>query len=184
MIQQKAHQLLMLFLFSCAAVALALLVIEPILCILWILLIVLALVILALCKPALWQAEKARLARLRRRIAGSLEGPQEEAFHPQAYELMVLRPQTGQRFEISEKSFLIGRGMGCSCRLSQCASVGREHCRIVYREHSREYYIEDLRSKNGTYIGTRRLEPNTQVKLLENAEIVIGDYCLRFQKKM
>ena len=184
MVQQKVHQLLMLFLFSCAAIALALLVIEPILGILWILLIALALVILALCKPAIWQAEKAWLEQLKCRIVGRLAGEQAKGVLPQRYELLVLRPQQGQRFEICGKNFLIGRSAGCNCRLSQSASVGREHCRIVYREHSREFYIEDLRSKNGTYLGTRRLEPNTQVKLLENAEIVIGEYCLRFQKKM
>lgn len=180
----KEHQLLMLFLVSCAAVALAQLVIEPILGVLWLLLVVLVLVVLALCKPALWQKEKAWIAGLRGRVAGSFEGPQEEPEQQQRYELVAVRVEEGRHFEIHSKIFLIGRGAKCDCRLTRCGMVGREHCRIIYREHSKEYYIEDLRSMNGTYLGTRRLEPNTQVKLLENAEIVIGDYCLRFQKKM
>ena len=179
----KGHQLLMLFLAACAAIALALLVIEPILGVLWLLLIVLALVVLFICRPALWQAEKARLDRLRGRVAGSFDGPQEEPAPQQRYELVAVRLEEGRRFEIRSKIFLIGRGAKCDCRLTRCSMVGREHCRIVYREHSREYYIEDLRSMNGTYLGTRRLEPNTPVKLLENAEIIVGDYCLRFQKK-
>jgi len=181
MTRQKSHQLLMLFLASCTVIAIALLIVEPILSVLWMLLIALALVVLMLCRPALWREEKMRLRQLMCRFAG---GEQEEAAPGVAYELIVIRPQGGQRFPIGTKSILLGRGAECDVQLTQCASVGREHCRIVYREHSREFYIEDLRSRNGTYLGTRRLEPNTQVKLLENEEIVVGDYCLRFQRRM
>lgn len=181
MTQQKTHQLLMLFLTFCVVIAIVLLITEPIVGVLWVLLVTLVMVVLMLSKPALWQAEKVRLQQIARSFAG---GEQEDAAPGVVYELVVMRPQGGQRFAINGKSFLIGRGGDCDIQLTQCASVGREHCRIVYREHSQEFYIEDLRSRNGTYLGTRRLEPNTQVKLLENEEIVLGDYCLRFQRRM
>lgn len=185
MTQQKVHQLLMLFLISCLVIMAALLFLEPILGVLWGLFIALFCVIFAIAKPDVWRAEKEIWAGKGRKIKSMLTGGAEETndYTPVVYELAVIRPSGGGRYPVDRKNYLIGRGSGCSCRLSRSDTIGREHCRIVYREHSREYYIEDLRSKNGTYLGTRRLEPNTQEKLLENAEIFIGDYCLRFERK-
>ena len=66
----------------------------------------------------------------------------------------------------------------------QASTISGEHCRITYRKHSRTYYIEDLHSLNGTYLGAKRLEPNTPEKLLDNAEISIGRirFCFVRQK--
>jgi len=184
--RQKAHQLLLLFFISCVVVALALLLLAPMLGVLWILLVALFCIVLAVCKPALLRDEKERWQRVCRKVKESLFSEQTEAEvdTPAQYELVVIKPNTGQRYSIDKKVYLIGRGSKCDCKLSNVGTIGREHCRIVYREHSCEYYIEDLRSKNGTYLGTRRLEPNTQVKLLENSELYIGDYGLRFEKKL
>lgn len=181
--EQKVHQLLLLCLISCAVIMFGLLFLEPILGVLWLLLIVLLCVILSIAKPALWRAEKARWTKICSRIKTRVfsDGRDEEPAEAAVYELAVLKPRTGKRYPINQKTYLIGRASKCDCRLGGSGTLGREHCRIVYREHSKEYYIEDLRSKNGTYLGTRRLEPNTQVKLLENTEIHIGEYCLRFQ---
>ena len=182
--EQRVHRLLLLCLISCAVVMFGLLFLEPILGILWLLLIVLLCVVLSIAKPALWRAEKVKWMKMCSSIKNMFsDGQDEHTAGPAVYELVVLKPHAGKRYPLNQKTYLIGRGSTCDCRLAGSGTLGREHCRIVYREHSKEYYIEDLRSKNGTYLGTRRLEPNTQVKLLENTEIHIGEYCLRFQMR-
>lgn len=182
--EQKVHQLLLLCLISCAVIVFGLLLLEPILGVLWMLLVILLCVVLSVVKPALWHNEKKKWTemcnRMKKRVFSDWQA--EELAGSTVYELIILKPQLGKRYPINQKTYLIGRGSKCDCRLGDSGTLGREHCRIVYREHSKEYYIEDLRSKNGTYLGTRRLEPNTQVKLLENTNIYIGEYCLRFQK--
>lgn len=181
----KVHQLLMLALAALALLTLFLLLLEPIVGVIFGLLAVLGAVIWSRVCAGTWAAEKQllseRSAALRGRVFSAPE--QEERAAPVAYELVMLRPRSGVSFPVTGKEVLIGRSERCTCRLTDSATVGREHCRIVYREHSREYYIEDLRSKNGTYLGTRRLEPNTQVKLLEDTEIIVGDIALRFSRK-
>lgn len=185
MSEQRAHRLLQLVLGSLAAITLVVLIVEPMLGLLCALLAVLGCVIAARVRPAVWRAEKKRWQRRLARIKDGLfsDGSDEEPEAPAVYDLVVIKPNTGKRYPVNRKTYLIGRGKKCDCKLGSAGTLGREHCRIVYREHSREYYIEDLRSRNGTYLGTHRLEPNTQEKLLENSEIYVGEYCLRFVKR-
>ena len=180
---RKVHQLLLLALTCCVVITVFLLLLEPMVGVLTGLVSALGFVWWTRAKPQLYRAEKTLwregMGRLRHRLQGeSMEpGPA-----PVRYELVMVRPNTGQVFPLDQKDATVGRGPECTCRLAPgFASVGRVHCRILYREHSREYYIEDLRSMNGTYLGTKRLDPNTQVKLLAGTEIIIGDVALRFQ---
>lgn len=181
----KLHKLLMLALFVLACVALFMLFLEPILGVQWILLWSLLGVIFCRKNPQICRAEKKRWKDACNSMKDRLFATPFDAqtIDMPVYELIMVKPQTGETYPIDRKTYLIGRSRNCDLTLLHSDTLGREHCRIVYREHSREYYIEDLRSKNGTYLGTRRLEPNTQVKLLAHAEIFIGDYCLRFERK-
>ena len=81
-----------------------------------------------------------------------------------------------EKYFIDQEIFVIGTKKSCQCVLGngQASTISGEHCRITYRKHSRTYYIEDLHSLNGTYLGAKRLEPYTPEKLLDNAEISIG----------
>lgn len=184
MSEKQAHQLLILFLVCDGLLTAFLLMMEPVVGWLFGLLSVFGVVIWMRVKPGLWQAEKrlwsARLSGVKK---SAFSAPEQQMRTQVSYELIMVRPDTGRVFPVQGKEMLIGRGARCSCLLTESPAVGREHCRIIHREHSQEYYIEDLRSQNGTYLGTRRLEPNTQVKLLENTEIIIGDITLRFVRR-
>lgn len=81
---------------------------------------------------------------------------------------------------ISADSFVIGRGRACDLALPAMGGVSKEHCRISYKKHSRQYMIEDLRSTNGTYLGTKRLEPFVSELLLDNSEINLPKISFRF----
>lgn len=95
------------------------------------------------------------------------------------YQLVNLH-NSREVYRIDQEKFLIGRSRGANMCLSANQAVSAKHCRIVYRKYSREYYIEDLNSTGGTYVGTRRLEPYKQEKLLPNAEITLAEQTYRF----
>jgi pSer/pThr/pTyr-binding forkhead associated (FHA) protein len=79
---------------------------------------------------------------------------------------------------VDKESFVVGRDAGCDLRIAGDGSVSGQHCRITYGAHSRQYYVEDLRSSLGTFVGTKRLEANAPEKLMDEAEIFISS--LRF----
>lgn len=95
------------------------------------------------------------------------------------YQLVNLH-NSREVYRIDQEKFLIGRSRAANMCLSANQAVSSKHCRIVYRKYSREYYIEDLNSTGGTYVGTRRLEPYKQEKLLPNAEITLAEHTYRF----
>lgn len=82
-------------------------------------------------------------------------------------------------YRIDRMEYLIGRSREAAMCLAKNRAVSSRHCRIVYRKYSQEYYIEDLNSTSGTYVGARRLEPYKQEKLLPNVEITLAGltYC-------
>jgi hypothetical protein len=50
--------------------------------------------------------------------------------------------------------------------------VSREHCKIELRDD--QLFVTDLGSTNGTFIGSKRLEPNQTQILPRGTELVIG----------
>jgi DNA-binding winged helix-turn-helix (wHTH) protein len=65
---------------------------------------------------------------------------------------------------------LIGRRADCSI-LIDAPSVSRVHARLEVSQRGQT--IEDLRSKNGTFVGDRRIEASTE--LFDRCEIRIGE---------
>lgn len=183
MSKQKTHQMIVLVCIFNAFIVAALLILMPVFGVLWLLLAVLAGVIFANAKPAVWQMEKEKLSRVFKAFARKLDGVEEKpVVEALQYDLVSLKTGDSTRYPINQETFVIGRSSKCDCRM-QDKTISKEHCRILYRKYSREYYIEDLRSRNGTYLGTRRLEPFTQEKLLDNSELTIGDCRFRFVKR-
>lgn len=102
------------------------------------------------------------------------------SFHP-TFQLVYTRHGRNTKTVINKETFLIGRSQECDLVIPDNTVTGK-HCRIVYRKYSQTYYLEDLSSVNGTYLGVRRLEPFTQEKLLEGAKITVADRVYRFSK--
>lgn len=183
--ENRSHKLVMLWAIFNGFFLLFLLIIQPVFMVLWLLLMVLICLLLSIRKPLFWQAEMKRMAnwwdRLKRWLGAEHGEKGAKIGFPADHMLECLNGQYSN-YLISKTDCLLGRSPKCDFALTHSDTVSSQHCRIHFRSYSQEYYIEDLRSKNGTYIGTRRLEPYTQEKLLDNAEIRIGDCCFRFVK--
>ena len=141
----------------------------------------------ALVEKEIWDArvKKFKDARARKKREADQENRYQNEFVPDRM-LVGIGDHAGKKYFIDKEIFVIGTKKSCQCVLGdrQASTISGEHCRITYRKHSRTYYIEDLHSLNGTYLGAKRLEPNTPEKLLDNAEISIGHirFCFVRQK--
>jgi hypothetical protein len=79
--------------------------------------------------------------------------------------------KAGQRFIIQEPELIIGRGGECGLVLPE-RQVSREHIRI-YRA-GEQYYLEDLNSKNGTWVNGRQIPGGEPVLLHDGDEINVA----------
>jgi predicted component of type VI protein secretion system len=68
----------------------------------------------------------------------------------------------GKEIGISSEKFLIGRSESCQLR-PKSESVSRKHCILVLRDN--RVLIQDLKSRNGTYVNDNRL-PSDKAKVL------------------
>jgi hypothetical protein len=78
--------------------------------------------------------------------------------------------------ELEEGAHVIGRGSDCAIRIVR-PNVSRRHARIVVAQSVAR--IEDLGSKNGTFVGGRRLASST--RLSDGDQIVLGLIVLVFR---
>jgi pSer/pThr/pTyr-binding forkhead associated (FHA) protein len=72
----------------------------------------------------------------------------------------------GKEIGISSEKFLIGRSETCQLR-PKSESVSRKHCVIVMKEN--RVLIQDLKSRNGTYVNEKRL-PIDKAKVLKGGD--------------
>ena len=194
MSEKTAHTLLVCFYSFFTLVFAVLFFFSPIGGVFWLLLVVLATLIHAVFKPEIWRREGARFKCSIKRLRGKLGKISEPAPNDDAYDtdfrpdhalvcLMPGRQIVHRLTQIDpEKGYIIGRSYPEFAELADNTNVSREHCKITYRRHSHEYYVEDMRSNNGTYVNTKRLEPNSPEKLLDGAVLTICGIKYRFEK--
>jgi hypothetical protein len=78
--------------------------------------------------------------------------------------------KAGQRWTVREDELIIGRGGECDLVLPE-RQVSREHIRIF--RSGEGYYLEDLDSKNGTWVNGKQIKATT-VPLRDGDEIQIA----------
>jgi DNA-binding winged helix-turn-helix (wHTH) protein len=83
----------------------------------------------------------------------------------------------GHRWPIDQEVLLIGRGEGCDLILPE-RQISRQHARL--RREADGYYIEDLGSKNGTFINGQALPPFVPHRLKDGDEIALA-LCVRMR---
>lgn len=194
MSDKTRHQINVVLMCFMVFVFLMLCVLQFVFALLWALLCALVIAMLARRSHPMYRVEKeiwdARVkkfkdARARKKREADQENRYQNEFVPDRM-LVGIGDHAGKKYFIDKEIFVIGTKKSCQCVLGdrQASTISGEHCRITYRKHSRTYYIEDLHSLNGTYLGAKRLEPNTPEKLLDNAEISIGHirFCFVRQK--
>lgn len=194
MSDKTRHQINVVLMCFMIFVFLLLCVLQFVFALLWALLCALVIAMLARRNHPMYRVEReiwdARVkkfkdARARKKREADQENRYQNEFVPDRM-LVGIGDHAGKKYFIDKEIFVIGTKKSCQCVLGdrQASTISGEHCRITYRKHSRTYYIEDLHSLNGTYLGAKRLEPNTPEKLLDNAEISIGHirFCFVRQK--
>lgn len=194
MSDKTRHQINVVLMCFMIFVFLLLCVLQFVFALLWALLCALVIAMLARRNHPMYRVEKEiwdarvkkfRDARARKKREADQENRYQNEFVPDRM-LVGIGDHAGKKYFIDKEIFVIGTKKSCQCVLGdrQASTISGEHCRITYRKHSRTYYIEDLHSLNGTYLGAKRLEPNTPEKLLDNAEISIGHirFCFVRQK--
>jgi pSer/pThr/pTyr-binding forkhead associated (FHA) protein len=81
----------------------------------------------------------------------------------------TLEESTGLKAYILVDDFLIGRDQTKVDFKISSLSVGRIHARITRRENS--FFIEDLNSRNGTFLDQKRLKKKEEYLLPENCKL-------------
>ena len=81
-----------------------------------------------------------------------------------------------RRIELDEKPITIGRHPECEIQIDEGA-VSRKHAEIIYK--NKAYYLDDLSSRNGTYLNEERI--NAATRLFDGAQIKICDVSFLFK---
>ena len=85
-------------------------------------------------------------------------------------------PMDGHRRRSTRASFTVGRGPENDLALHLDSRVSVRHARIV--QEGQHYWLEDLASSNGTFIGDQRITERTLIG--PGASFVVGDTAIEF----
>jgi pSer/pThr/pTyr-binding forkhead associated (FHA) protein len=119
--------------------------------------------------------EAARAAEPRGR-EGKQKTPPKRRGSP-THVLVTEGSNAGERAELAAAPILIGRGSDAAIRLDD-DYVSTRHARIA--ASGDQWYVEDLGSTNGTYIGTVRITQPTTITL--GTQVRIGKTILELRK--
>lgn len=99
-------------------------------------------------------------------------------FHPQQETSAYL--YDGQdRYELMFEQMIVGRAMSCEIRLQE-ASVSLKHAKIT--KTNERYYLQDLKSANGTFLGEKRVI--RKMRLKNGMKIVFANKQLEFHEPL
>ena len=86
-------------------------------------------------------------------------------------------PELGKRWGLGTNEIVVGRGSDCDIQIDR-DSVSRRHARVFKVEN--QWFVEDLGSTNGTYIGSSRITQPTVINL--GTQVRIGKTTLELRK--
>ena len=89
--------------------------------------------------------------------------------------VIVSKQNQGQEFYLTTPELVIGRSDDCSLKLDY-PGISRSHLRLVCEE--KNFFIEDLGSKYGTFIGKNKIEGKTRLK--PGDILQIGELTLKY----
>ncbi len=82
-------------------------------------------------------------------------------------------PESGQPFDLNRDETAIGRHPDCRIVLTNAPTVSRFHARIL--RDGEDYYLQDLDSRNGTYLNDERITPQEKFPLKNGDTFSVGD---------
>ena len=114
--------------------------------------------------------------RAKGRAAKPAKAPPKRRGSP-THVLVVEGANSGERAELDQAPILIGRGTDAAIRLDD-DYVSTRHARIA--SSADQWFVEDLGSTNGTYVGTARITAPTTLTL--GTQVRIGKTILELRK--
>jgi len=84
---------------------------------------------------------------------------------------VISGPDIGRSFQVGEEEIYVGRSPENQIQIKD-RFVSRRHLRISRREG--KFYLEDLESKNGTFVDGTLIRPKVEVGLDEGTPVVMG----------
>ena len=104
---------------------------------------------------------------------------QEESMTKAGAELTLFFPQTGKSYDITRRLTIAGISETCDLILSRFLTgdikvISRRHFKIE-RIPAEGYFIEDLRSLNGTWLNQIRLEPYVPHFLRDGDQVILAN---------
>jgi pSer/pThr/pTyr-binding forkhead associated (FHA) protein len=115
--------------------------------------------------------------RAQRQTAKSRPNPARRARGAPTHVAIVDGASSGQRFSLDDAPLLIGRGNDAAIRLDD-DYVSTQHARIASAQD--QWFVEDLGSTNGTYIGSQRITQPASLQL--GSRVRIGKTTLELRK--
>jgi signal transduction histidine kinase/pSer/pThr/pTyr-binding forkhead associated (FHA) protein len=89
-------------------------------------------------------------------------------------------PTGGQSFDLEDGTTLIGRASNNDIQITDY-SISRNHLKIIRKGES--IFIEDLGSRNGTWVNGNPVKPREELEVQEGVPIIIGDTLLGLGEK-
>lgn len=84
--------------------------------------------------------------------------------------LITVNLHSNMEFTVDKEEYILGRSLKTADGIIRDNKmVGREHCRIISKNH--EFYLEDLKSTNGTFLNQVRLQPGV-IRKLQNGDVL------------
>ena len=98
-------------------------------------------------------------------------------------EYRIRRQKTGETVDILHTPFTIGRKTsGVDFVITGNDTVGRIHAKIT--EEDGIFYLEDLKSLNGTFIDDEQLKPGIRAELADGTIFTVSDEVMIFERNM
>jgi pSer/pThr/pTyr-binding forkhead associated (FHA) protein len=94
--------------------------------------------------------------------------------------IVISGKQTGEFLPLGQRTSVIGRAESLPLQILD-DKVSRKHLRIRFDKGTGKYYAEDMRSKHGVFINSRRISGETV--LVDGDQILIGQTTLLFADK-
>lgn len=85
--------------------------------------------------------------------------------------LKSVTTSTQQILKLKPGEYTIGRDPSCDIVIAD-PYISRKHAKIFYRDD--KWYVEDLGSRNGTFVNGEEIRGRGPVELREGMEIVVG----------
>jgi pSer/pThr/pTyr-binding forkhead associated (FHA) protein len=85
-------------------------------------------------------------------------------------------PMDGKKVRVESDWFTVGRGEKNDLSLPHDPMVSTNHARVV--REGRRYWLEDLGSRNGTFVGGVRLEGRVGIE--PGTLFIVGNTCIEF----